>query len=161
MAVKKLSFYLADAIIILWRDHLPLGRFLQKTTLNATVNNWGVELNDFNIRFKFIKGVKNTLADISSRLFDLELTELNPPEKDSYECGCAMPKQLPDVYVDSSKHEPALPVDESSLYATNENVKRKESKRDTEIHLSFSNEKLIDWENNDNFCTTISKLFID
>ena len=40
MAVKKLSFYLADAIITLWSDHIPLKQFLQKTTLTAKVNTW-------------------------------------------------------------------------------------------------------------------------
>ena len=40
-------------------DHLPLNRFLQKTTLNAKVNNWGMELSDYEIRLKFIKGIKS------------------------------------------------------------------------------------------------------
>ena len=39
MVVEKLSFYLADTTIILSSDHLPLKRFLQKTILNAEVNN--------------------------------------------------------------------------------------------------------------------------
>ena len=37
MAVKKLMFYLADATIILWSDHLSLRKFLHKTILNAKV----------------------------------------------------------------------------------------------------------------------------
>ena len=49
--------------------------FSRKTTMNAKVNNWGVELSDSNIKFQFIKGVKNTLADTLSRLIDLELME--------------------------------------------------------------------------------------
>ena len=32
-----------------------------ETTLNAKVNNWGVELSDCNIKFKFIKEVKTPL----------------------------------------------------------------------------------------------------
>ena len=39
IAVKKLSFYLADGTITIQSDHLPLKSFLQKTTLNAKVNN--------------------------------------------------------------------------------------------------------------------------
>ena len=42
MAIKKLSFYLADATITLRSDNLPLKWFLQKITLNAKVANWGV-----------------------------------------------------------------------------------------------------------------------
>ena len=57
MTVKKLSFSLVDDIIMLRSDHLPMRRFHEKMTLNAKLNNWNVELSDFNIRFKFIKGV--------------------------------------------------------------------------------------------------------
>ena len=39
VAVKKLSFYLADTIITLWSHHLPSKQLLQKTTLDAKVNN--------------------------------------------------------------------------------------------------------------------------
>ena len=39
MCVKKLSFYLTDADILLKSDHLPLKKFLQKNTLNNKVNN--------------------------------------------------------------------------------------------------------------------------
>ena len=40
MSVKKLSFYLTDAEVLLKSDHLPLKKFLQKNTLNNKVNNW-------------------------------------------------------------------------------------------------------------------------
>ena len=55
MAVKKLSFYLTNANINLQSDYELLKQFLQKTTLTAKVNKWGVELSNYNIRFKFIK----------------------------------------------------------------------------------------------------------
>ena len=61
-------------------DQLPLKRFLLKTKLNAKVN-WGVELSDFNIKFKFIKGVKNMPAATLCTFINLELTEPSPPEK--------------------------------------------------------------------------------
>ena len=51
MAVKKLSFYLTDAEVLLKSDHLPLKKFLQKNTLNNKVNNWAMELEAFNIEF--------------------------------------------------------------------------------------------------------------
>ena len=44
MLVKKLSFYLDQAKILLRSDHLPLKMFLQKNTLNSKVNNWAIEL---------------------------------------------------------------------------------------------------------------------
>ena len=39
MIVKKLYFYLADADVTLWSDHLPLKKFFYKVTLNSKVNN--------------------------------------------------------------------------------------------------------------------------
>ena len=56
MSVKKLSFYLDQAEILLRSDHLPLKKFLQKNTLNAKVNNWAMELESFNIQFEYIQG---------------------------------------------------------------------------------------------------------
>ena len=113
-AVKKLSFYLADATITLQGNHSPLKRFPQKTILNAKVNNRG-KLSDYNIKFKFINGIKNTLAKTLFRLINLELTELNSPEKEGYEYGYAIFEQLPDIYVDCSKCTSAPPENISNL----------------------------------------------
>ena len=49
MSVKKLSFYLDQAEILLHSDHLPLKKFLKKNTLSSKVNNWAMELESFNI----------------------------------------------------------------------------------------------------------------
>ena len=49
MSVKKLSFYLTDAQILLRSDHKPLEKFLLKNMLNSKVNNWAMELDAFNI----------------------------------------------------------------------------------------------------------------
>ena len=45
MSVKKMSFYLDQAVISLRSDHLPLKKFLQKNTLNFKVNNWSWSLS--------------------------------------------------------------------------------------------------------------------
>ena len=66
MSVKKLDYYLQDAEITLRSDHLPLRKFLEKKTLNAKVNNWAVEISPYKIKFEYIKGIKNTLADTMS-----------------------------------------------------------------------------------------------
>jgi transposase InsO family protein len=86
-SVTKLSFYLSDADVILRSDHMPLKKFLEKETLNTKVNNWAVELSPFRIKFQFIKGIKNTLADTLSRLIEQDLTEPAAPEKDGHEFG--------------------------------------------------------------------------
>ena len=54
MSVKKLSFYLIQADVLLKGNHLPLKRFLHKNTLNAKVNNWAMDLESFNIQFEHI-----------------------------------------------------------------------------------------------------------
>ena len=106
MAVKKLFLYLVDAMIMLRSDHLPLKRFLQKTTVSTKVHNWGIKLSDYNIESKFINGLKNILADALSMLVNLELTDLNPPEKGGYEYGYVMSEPLPDMHVDNCKTYP-------------------------------------------------------
>ena len=58
----KLFIYLADAFIALRIDYFLKKCFLQKMTFNAKGNNWGDELCNYNIKFRFIKCVENTLA---------------------------------------------------------------------------------------------------
>ena len=63
MPVKKLSFCLEDADITLRSNLIPLRRFLEKNTLNSKVNNWVVEIEQCQFKFKYIKGIKNTLVN--------------------------------------------------------------------------------------------------
>ena len=79
MSVKKLSFYLIQADVLLKSDHLPLKRFLHKNTLNSKVNSWAMELESLNIWFEHIKGQNNVLADTLSHLIDIDPdTQLTP-----------------------------------------------------------------------------------
>ena len=71
MSMKKLTYYLKDADVTLRSDHLPLKKFLAKSTLNSKVNNWAIEISPFRITFEYIKGIKNTLADTMSRLIEI------------------------------------------------------------------------------------------
>ena len=77
MSVKKLSFYLTDAEIMLRSDRFPLKKFLLKNMLNSKVNNWAVELETFNIHFEHISGIRNTLADTLSRIMRIEQNNEN------------------------------------------------------------------------------------
>ena len=72
MSIKKLAYYLEDADVTLRSDHLPRKKFLAKNTLNSKVNNWAIEISPFCITFKYIKGIKNTLADTMSRLINID-----------------------------------------------------------------------------------------
>ena len=86
-SIKKFSYYLEDADIILRSDHLPLKKFLQKNTLNSKVNNWAVEISPYRIQFEYIKGIKNTLADTMSRLIQIYPEAKLQPEQEGYEFG--------------------------------------------------------------------------
>ena len=95
MSVKKLSFYLTDADVLLKSDHLPLKMFLQKNTLNNKVNNWAMELEAFNIRFKHVSSKANILADTLSHLVDIDLDARLDPENARWEFGYYIFESLP------------------------------------------------------------------
>ena len=95
MAVKKLSFYLTDAEVLLKSDHLPLKKFLQKNTLNNKVNNWAMELEAFNIKFQHVSGKTNILADTLSRLVDIDPNARLDPENAGWEFGYYVFETLP------------------------------------------------------------------
>ena len=97
MSVKKLSFYLTDAQILLRSDHKPLEKFLQKNTLNSKVNNWAMELEAFNIQFDYIKGSSNVLADTLSRLIVNDPDTPLTPEGQGYEFSYAIFEKFPEV----------------------------------------------------------------
>ena len=97
MSVKKLSFYLTDAQILLRSDHKPLETFLLKNTLNSKVNNWAMELEAFNIQFDYIKGSNNILVDTLSHLIAIDPDTPTTPEGQGYEFGYAIFEEFPKV----------------------------------------------------------------
>ena len=64
-----------------------LRQFLLKNTKNTTVNNWAMSIEDYQLKFEYIKGVKNTLADTMSRLVQLDPYVALPPEPDGQQFG--------------------------------------------------------------------------
>ena len=99
MSVKKLSFYIDTAKIMVKSDHLPLKKFLEKNTLNSKVNNWAVELESQNITFEYIPGIRNTLADTLSRLIEMDGNIKLPPEEEGKEFGYFLFEELPPVTI--------------------------------------------------------------
>ena len=97
MSVKKLSFYLTDAQILLRSNHKPLEKFLQKNTLNSKVNNWAMELEAFNIQYDYIKGANNILADTLSCLIVIHPDTPLTPEGPGYEFSYAIFDEFPSV----------------------------------------------------------------
>ena len=45
-----------DAEVTIRSDHLPLKKFLNKQTMNSKVNNWAVELEQFQLHLEWIPG---------------------------------------------------------------------------------------------------------
>ena len=87
MSIRKLSFYLTNADVLIRSDHLPLKMFLKQNTMNTKVNNWAVELESYNLKFEYIQGVKNTLADTLSRLLEINPDVALPAEPQGTEFG--------------------------------------------------------------------------
>ena len=96
MSVKKLSFYITDAQILLRSDHKPLEKFLLKNTLNSKVN-WAMELEAFNIQFDYIKGQNKVLRDMLSHLVNIDPDTLLTPEGQGYEFGYTILEEFPKV----------------------------------------------------------------
>ena len=88
-----------DSEITLHSDHLPLRKFLEKSTLNSKLNNWAVEISLFKIKFEYIIGIKNTLVDTMNRLTDIDSDINLEPEPKGHEYGYYIFKQLPSINI--------------------------------------------------------------
>ena len=117
MSICRLVFYISDADVTIKCDHLPLKKFLMKQTMNAKVNNWAVELEQFNLKMEWIMGSKNTLADSLSRLLEVCPEAVKQPEPAGQEFGCACFEELKPVKVEY------IEVIETVQITENENFK--------------------------------------
>ena len=99
MSVRKLSFCLTNADVLIRNDHLPLKKSLRHNTMNNKVNNWAVELESYNLKFKYIKGIKNTLTDKLSRLLEKDPDVVLPAEPPGTESDYNFFEELPPVEV--------------------------------------------------------------
>ena len=141
-SIKKLSYYLEDADIILKNDHLPLKKFLQKNTLNSKVNNCAVEISPFRIKFEYIKGIKNTLADTMSRLIQIDPETKLPPEQEGYEFGYHAFEDMEPIEHEVNIIESITTKDPIPLPGE-------------EIKLPLTDEKLKEFQLQDKFCKEI------
>ena len=149
MSVRKLSFYITDAEVTIKCDHLPLKKFLQKQTLNAKVNNWAIELEQFNLKLERIQGTKNTLADSLSRLREVDPEAKLQPEKEGHEFGTFCFEELnetgeisPDCWVPATKS-----VEHIEITYDEQNAR--------EVKLPLMTEQMIQLQKKDNEARTI------
>ena len=144
MAMRRLTFYVTDADVTIKSDHLPLRKFLTKETLNAKVNNWAVELEQFKLKLEWIQGSENTLADSLSRLLDIEPEAVNTPEPEGQEFGSYCFQELEKAEV-------------REVYEKIENVTVDTGMQ--EVFLPMSSETLKKLQKADDFCrSTVQKL---
>ena len=143
MAVRKLSFYITDAEVTIKCDHLPLKKFLQKQTLNAKVNNWAVELEQFHLKLEWIQGVKNTLADSLLRLLDMDPEAKLQAEKKGHEFGTFCFESINEIGEISLDFWKPLKDSVEHLEITYEEGVVKE------VHLPLSAKQMIQLQKND------------
>ena len=142
-SIKKLSYYLEDADIILRSDHLSLKKFLQKNTLNSKVNNWAVEISPYRIQLEYIKGIKNTLADTMSRLIQIDPEAKLQPEQEGYEFGYHVFEDMEPIKCEVNVVDIDSPGDPIPLPGE-------------DIKLPLDSEKLKGLQQKDKFCRDIT-----
>ena len=136
MSIKKLT---------LRSDHLPLKTFLQRNTLNTKVNNWAVEISPFKITFKYIKGIKNTLADTMSRLIALDPENQLVDEPECFEYG----------YYAFDNIDPIETQIEINEVINKTGVETPVNLPNEVITLPIKDDKLIEFQKEDKFCKNI------
>ena len=99
MSIRRLSFYVTDAEVLIRCDHLPLRKFLNKQTMNAKVNNWAVELEQFKLKLDWIPGSKNLLADSLSHLMEVVPDAQKSEEPEGQQFGSYCFEELKPVEV--------------------------------------------------------------
>ena len=97
MSVRKLSFYLTNADVLIRSDHLPLKKFLKQNVMNPKVHTWAIKLESYNLKFEYIQGIRNTLADTLSRLIEINPDVTLPTEPPGTEFGYNFFKELSPV----------------------------------------------------------------
>ena len=97
MFVKKLTYNLEDADVILCSEYLPLWKVLEQNTLNLKVNRWLIEISPFQIEFQYIKEIRNILVDTMSHLISIDPSTEQEPELYGYEFGYYMFDELPPI----------------------------------------------------------------
>ena len=111
--------------------------------MNAKVNNWAVELEQFNLKMQWIMGSKNTLADSLSRLLEVCPEAAKQSEPAGQEFGCVCFDELESVRVEY------IEVVETVEITENENFK--------EIQLPLKNSQMQQLQRHDDFCREIAR----
>ena len=151
MVARKLDYYLREAETTIRSDHLPLKSFLLKNTKNDKVNNWGVELaSKYILKFEYVKGIKNTLADTMSRLvtLDPDISLGKEPEGYQFEKQIGSDKNNTEEEVKLISLVPVAPA--LSAGSSPDPIPDKDT-----MHWGISLEEIIQRQTKDKFCENI------
>ena len=143
MSVKKLSFYINTAKITVKSDHLPLKKFLETNTLNSKVNNWAVKLESQNITFEYIPRIRNTLANMLSRLIEMDEKIKLQPEEEGKEFGYFFFEELPPVTTQVVEEVIRCEIGNINIQHTDP------IEINTDIHLPLKDDKLVKLQESD------------
>ena len=149
MSVKKLNYYIPDTNVLIRSDHLPLKKFLLRDTRNDKVNNWAWELQQYNLQFEYIKGIKNTLADTMSRLVQLNPTIQKDPEKPDQEFGEYEFEKLDPILVNAIFNVTNVPI--------KADPEQDPISTDDKLSWAITEDQLRKLQLKDTFCKTIIK----
>ena len=141
MSTRKLDYYLDEVVMTIRSDHLPLKKFLEHKTKNSKVDNWSLDIAHYNLQFKYVKGIKNTLADTMSRLVQLNPTIKQEPEPEGYQFG----QPLKEAQV-----EEAVAMIQESMDSENEPIPP-----DPKVSWGVTPAKLKEMQSEDKLCTRI------
>ena len=64
-----------------------------------------MEIEQYQIKFEYIKGIKNTLADTMNRLIAINPDTYQDPEPEGQEYGYCIYEELPNVSVIEKYHQ--------------------------------------------------------
>ena len=116
-----------------------------KNTLNSKVNNWAIEISPFCITFKYIKGIKNTLADTMSWLINIDPQVQQDSEPEGYEFGYYTYDTLPTL--EASNIET---IQDESVHVNDES-----NVNNSLLELPIDNNTLFELQQKDMFCANI------
>ena len=116
----------------------------------SDTNNWAVEISPFKITFEYIKGIKNTLADTTSRSIALDPDNQLVAEPEGFEYG----------YYAFDNIDPIETQNEINEITNRRKGETSINLPDEEIILPIGDSKLIELQEGDKFCKNILNMLV-
>jgi hypothetical protein len=79
--LQKYKYWLYGRSVILYSDHNPITFLTESTPKSSKLMRWHLALQEFDVEFRFRRGVMNTAADCLSRMVEYEDGDNQPVTK--------------------------------------------------------------------------------